>query len=80
MPRKISKPRHRRNRQYGSMKGTRLFKAHVPEEVFDFFEANALSDHGLIRSRGEILEVLVRSAKNNIRDRAGSDSSGVSHN
>jgi len=38
-----------------------------PRKYLNFFAANALNDHGLVRSRGEILEVLVRSAKNKVR-------------
>jgi hypothetical protein len=72
----VKQPR-RHYRKYGSIKNTRLFKARVPEEVFDFFDANSLNDEGQERSRGEILEVLVRSAKNKVRDRE--EKSGVSH-
>jgi hypothetical protein len=71
----VRRPR-RHYRKYGSIKNTRLFKARVAEEVFEFFDINSLNDEGQKRSRGEILEVLVRSAKNKVRDE---EKNGVSH-
>ena len=53
-------PQHR-YRKYGSVKGTtRQFSAWVPEWVFKFFDAQAIDEHGQVRSRGEKLQDLVR--------------------
>ena len=71
MPRKAQKKPEHRYRQYGTVKGHRLFTAQVPEEVFKFFNANAMDEDGKIRSRGKILQMLIQNAEDKLR--------GVSH-
>ncbi len=57
----------RHNRKFGSVKGAKEFRAQVPQEVFDFFEANAIDEHNCRRSRGKILEILVKTAQEKLR-------------
>lgn len=59
----------RHNRKFGSVKGAREFRAQVPEEVFAFFEANALDENNCRRSRGQLLEILVKTAQEKLRHR-----------
>jgi len=73
-------PRSKRhNRKFGSVKGAKEFRAQVPKEVFDFFEANALDEHNCRRSRGKILEILVQ-AVGKLPDKREEEAPGlVSH-